>query len=219
MLVPLRSISCDAEADPASASELTTTIDSATRRRKRPLLLRSAVTAIHRRSGEELDPILGESLGGLLDSRTDPVVDASGDARLLGVASGHSRRLFVHVEACDPTAVRQREPHRDRRIAGEGPDLEDVSCLREPHEPTEELPLKRPDHHLRDLGDRSGLLLEPAEEVRDRRGVIGGVALHVLVDDVAHSTLPTSTQALCPPRPIAFESATSTSASRASFGT
>ena len=30
---------------------------------------------------------------------------------------------------------------------------------------------------------------------------------------------PTSTQALCPPRPIAFESATSTSASRDSFGT
>src|SRR5262249_4125284 len=35
----------------------------------------------------------------------------------------------------------------------------------------------------------------------------------------AQSTRPSRTQALCPPRPIAFESATFASASRASFGT
>ena len=63
MLLAFRSISCEAEADPASASELTTTIDSATRRRKRPFLLRSAVTAIHRPAAQKLIPfggVLGE---------------------------------------------------------------------------------------------------------------------------------------------------------------
>src|SRR5918993_2021921 len=58
-LVAFRSISCDTEAEPASASELMTTIDSATRRRKRALLLRSAVTTIHRRGSAEVDPIWG----------------------------------------------------------------------------------------------------------------------------------------------------------------
>jgi len=46
-----------------------------------------------------------------------------------------------------------------------------------------------------------------------------GVLLDCLVDDVGHSARPNRTQPLCPPRPIAFESATSTCASRASFGT
>src|SRR5205823_14557354 len=57
------------------------------------------------------------------------------------------------------------------------------------------------------------------EQLGDRRRVLLRVLLDRLVDDEAHSTLPISTQALWPPRPIAFESATSTSASRASFGT
>ena len=60
---------------------------------------------------------------------------------------------------------------------------------------------------------------EAAEEVGVRSRMLGRVFLELGGDDVAHSTLPTNTQALWPPRPIAFESATSTRASRASFGT
>ena len=63
----------------------------------------------------------------LVDRRADhSVVDPVGDARLLGVTPRDRRRLLVHVEADDPAALREVEGHRDRGVAGEGADLEDL---------------------------------------------------------------------------------------------
>jgi hypothetical protein len=154
-----------------------------------------------------------------LERGPDAVIDPIGDAGFLGIAAGDRGRLLIDVEADNPAALGQVERHRDRGVAGEGADLEDSLGPREPDEPAEELPLERPDHHLGPVADRAGLLLEAAEEVCIGGRVLERVTLDVLVDDEAHSTLPTRTHALWPPRPIAFESATSTWTSRASFGT
>src|SRR6185312_14505915 len=79
----------------------------------------------------------------------------------------------------------------------------------------EEAALETTDHHLR----RGGLLVrfgsEAFEQLAVRRGVLFGVLLDARIDDEAHSTRPSRTQPLWPPRPIAFESATSTCTRRA----
>ena len=153
-----------------------------------------------------------------LDRLADAVIDPVGDAGFLGVPPRDCGRLLVHVQARDPPALGEVERHRDRGVAREGADLEHVARAGEPDEPAEKLALERADHHLRHGGGGAGLLLEPAEEVRVRRRVLDRVALDLLGEE-AHCTRPSKTHALWPPRPIAFESATSTSASRASLGT
>src|SRR5437667_133677 len=83
-------------------------------------------------------------------------------------------------------------------------------------EQTEEASLQASDHHLRSGGLLARLGREPFEQLSVGRRVRLGVLLHLGVDD--HSTRPRRTHPLWPPSPIAFESATSSFASRASFG-
>ena len=95
-----------------------------------------------------------------------------------------------------------------------------------PDERGQEAALEAADHHLRRGRLLPCLRLEALEEVEQHGRVLDRVLLDALVDDEGHalragyrSTRPNKTQPLWPPRPIAFESATSTLAWRASFGT
>ncbi len=95
---------------------------------------------------------------------------------------------------------------------------------REPDERGQEPALEASDHHLRGFRVLPCLRFEAREEVEQHGRVLDRVLLDTLVDDEGHraggySTRPNRTQPLWPPRPIAFESATSTFAARASFGT
>ena len=72
------------------------------------------------------------------------------------------------------------------------------------------------------------LMVEAYEEALADAGIetkqINAAWLSTAIEDqhvgkCHRSTRPSRTQALCPPNPMAFESATSTSARRASFGT
>ena len=99
------------------------------------------------------------------------------------------------------------------------PELEHAPRTKCPDERAEEAALEATDHHLRCGGLLVGLGREAFEQLAVGRGVLLGVLLDARVDDEAHSTRPSRTQPLWPPRPIAFESATSTCTRRASFGT
>ena len=99
------------------------------------------------------------------------------------------------------------------------PELEHAPRTETANEHAEEATLEAADHHLRRGRLLVGLRREAFEQLAVGRGVLLGVLLDARIDDEAHSTRPSRTQPLWPPRPIAFESATSTFTSRASFGT
>jgi hypothetical protein len=100
----------------------------------------------------------------------------------------------------------------------EDAELENELRLLQSDEKAEERTFERTNRHLRHILRPLGLLAEPAQHVGRRRRVLSRVLVRLLERE-AHSTLPTRTQPLCPPSPIALDNATSTCNSRATFGT
>ncbi len=149
----------------------------------------------------------------------DAVLDAVGDAALLGVAARHRGRLLLDVEREERAARRQAARDLDPRPAGEDADLEHAHRLHERDDEAEERALVRADRHLRRLLSSPRSPRRAAGARRAAASCAPPRMPELLRSRMPCQILPMRTQPLCPPRPIAFESATSTCTRRASLGT
>src|SRR5262249_40440630 len=147
--------------------------------------------------------------------RPDAVVDAIRETRLLGVASCDRGRPLVDVARDDPPAVGKPARHRERRVAGERPELQHAPRTGGADEELEAPALDLADHHLRELRVLTRLGREALEQLAAWRRVRFRVVVRARIHQIHPSYLPSRTHPLWPPRPIAFESATSTSTRRA----
>jgi hypothetical protein len=94
--------------------------------------------------------------------------------------------LRLDVARVDVPAFRERRGHRERRVAGEGADLEHAGCAGAEDEQLEEAALDRPGQHLRRGHRRACLLGQPLQQLGRLRRVSLGVLLELLVDEEAH---------------------------------
>ena len=170
--------------------------------------------------------------------RSDPA-DLEADPRQRGRRLGHDplpRRARAHpvadLEPARPDArMKPGAAEQLGLVGGEDPVREVLAGVEAGAEELDELDLllerlrlvERPRHpRLQVLEARVDRLLQQRRVAR----LVAADDEPLRLDPVrsgralpAHATRPTRTQPLCPPRPIAFERATSTCASRASFGT
>ena len=158
---------------------------------------RLVVVDVVRLVGVDEDEVEGAvQLRDRLQARAEPVLDAISDACLLCVAPCDRSRLLVDVAADDPAAERECKGHRDRRVTGEGPQLEHALRTQATDEHSEEAALETADHHLRRGRLLAGLRRQTVEQLAVRRRVLLGVRLDARVDYEAHSTRPRRTQPL-----------------------
>ena len=118
-----------------------------------------------------------------VERRAQPQVDPLRQPRLLEVAARDARPLLVHVAADQLAVVGQAAGDADRRVAGEGAELQRAAGADRPHQEGHQRPLLGGDLHDRDPAQLGGLGGQPPQQLILARAVLDHVAVQLRGQD------------------------------------